>query len=144
MRLPSMRPSALIVPVCIALAAGSCSTPTDVGGYAVTYRAFLTGIATIDSVYYDNGTHHCATNCTTDSTLVRVVAPASANLTVVLTNVAPAGSMEVRLWGSGTAAGTANLVRVWMTATGVLVGDSVQATTVAATKFELLLPARGF
>ncbi len=143
MRLPSMRPNPLIVPLSVALAAGSCSSPTDVGGYTVTYRAFLNGIATIDSVLYDNGTHQCTSRCNADATMVKLNNP-SPTWSVVLSTVAPTGSMEVRLYGSGTAAGTANLVRIWMTATGVLAGDSTQITTAPAMPFQLLLPARGF
>ncbi len=143
MRLPSLRPNALIVLLSVALAVSGCSTPSDVGGYTVTYRAFLNGIATIDSVLYDDGTHRCTANCNADSTLKKFANP-SATWSVVVTGVPPTGSVEVRLYGQGTAAGTANLVRIWMTATGVLAGDSTQTATAPATTFQLLLPARQF
>jgi len=54
---------------------------------------------------------------------------------VILSNVAPGATLEVHLFGNGTNAGTANLVRLWMTADGALSGDSVTATTAAGVKF---------
>lgn len=121
----------------IALAAAGCSSSTDVGGYTVTYRVGIdsTGIATIDSVLYDNGT----------GTMLKVTAPSvTATLPwAVSMVVAPGASVEGHAYMSGVTAGhTAKFVAVWMTATGALSGDSTSATTAAATKFTMDLAKR--
>src|SRR5207244_12385284 len=76
----------------------------------------------------------------------RVVAPAvpatNPSWVVILSNLSPGSSIEVHLFGSGTSAGTANVVRLWMTAAGALAGDSVTAATAAGTKFTAELAAR--
>ena len=128
-----------LLPLSLALVVSRCGAVAGPGGYTVTYRASLAGIATIDSIYYDNGTGKCSSSCTADSTLQRVVAPAvpatNPSWVVVLSNVPPGSTLQVHLFGNGTNAGTANLVRLWMTAEGVLSGDSVTATTAAGAKF---------
>ncbi len=118
-----------LVPLSLVALVG-CSNGTDVGGFQLTYRTVLAGIATIDSLKYDNGT----------GTLVKVTAPA-ANFAVSV-SVAPGATVEAHLFGKGTAAGTAKFVAVWMTATGAVSGDSVTATTAAATAFTVDLPSR--
>src|SRR5207244_13524284 len=76
----------------------------------------------------------------------RVVAPAvpatNPSWVVILSNLSPGSSIEVHLFGSGTSAGTANVVRLWMTAAGALACDSVTAATAAGTKFAAELAAR--
>ena len=128
-----------VVPLGLLLAASSCGDAVGPGGFTITYRASLAGIATIDSIYYGNGSGKCTSNCTADSTMQRVVAPAvpatNPSWVVILSNVAPGATLEVHLFGNGTNAGTANLVRLWMTADGALSGDSVTATTAAGVKF---------
>src|SRR5437773_3938765 len=132
-------PRLWVVPLGLLLALTRCGDVAGPGGYTVTYRASLAGIATIDSIYYDNGAGKCSANCTADSTKQRVVAPVvpatNPSWVVVLSNVSPGATLEVHLFGNGTNAGTANLVRLWMTADGALSGDSVTATTAAAGKF---------
>ena len=129
----------LVLPLALALVVSGCGAVAGPGGYTVTYRASLAGIATIDSIYYNNGTGKCSSNCTADGTMQRVVAstvPATnPSWVVVLSNVTPGSTLEAHLFGNGTNAGTANLVRLWMTAEGVLSGDSVTATTAAGAKF---------
>jgi hypothetical protein len=120
-----------LVPLGFVLAAASCSSPTEIGGYTVTYRVNTTGVATLDSLKYDNGT----------GTMVKVTAP-SVTYSVSLT-VATGTTVEAHVYGKGTAAGTtAKLVVVWMTATGTLSGDSTTATTAAATAFTMDLGPR--
>jgi len=140
MRHHRLRPRTWLVPLGVVLALASCSDNVGVGGYTVTYRANVTGIATIDSVLYDNGKGRCTASCNADSTLVKVTAPSAA--WVVTLSVASGGLVEVHLYGSGTAAGSANLVRLWMTATGDIAGDSVTATTLPAIKFTADLASR--
>jgi len=76
----------------------------------------------------------------------RVVAPTvpgtNPSWVVVLSNVPPGSTLQVHLFGTGTNAGTANLVRLWMTADGALAGDSVTAATATGTKFTAELAAR--
>src|SRR5439155_12992930 len=66
----------LVLPLALALVVSRCGAVAGPGGYAVTYRASLARIATIDSNYYDNGTGKGSSNCTADRTMQRVVAPA--------------------------------------------------------------------
>jgi hypothetical protein len=120
----------LVVPLGLVLAAASCSSSTDIGGYTVTYRVNTVGVATIDSLKYDNGA----------GTMVKVTAP-STTYSVSLT-VAVGASVEAHVYALGTAAGSAKAVVVWMTATGTLAGDSTSATTVAATRFTMDLAHR--
>ena len=128
------------------LAVNGCGDVAGPGGYTVTYRATLAGIATIDSIYYDNGSGKCTSNCTADSTMQRAVAPAvpatNPSWVVILSNVAPGSTIEVHLFGTGTNAGTAALVRLWMTAEGALAGDSITVATAAGTKFTADLAGR--
>src|SRR5213592_318745 len=130
-RSPCPRP--WVVPLGLLLALTRCGDVAGPGGYTVTYRASLAGIATIDSIYYDNGSGRCAANCTGDSTQQRVVAPTvpatNPSWVVVLSNVPPGSTLQVHVFGTGSNAGTANLVRLWMTADGALAGDSVTAAT---------------
>ena len=143
-RSPSPRP--WVVPLGLLLAVTRCGDVAGPGGYTVTYRASLAGIATIDSIYYDNGSGGCASNCTDDSTMQRVVAPTvpgtNPSWVVVLSNVPPGSTLQVHLFGTGTNAGAANLVRLWMTADGALAGDSVTAATAGGTAFTAALAAR--
>lgn len=145
MRPTPLHPPMSLVALALTLMLNSCGEVTGPGGYTVTYRASLAGIATIDSIYYDNGTGKCSANCTADSTKQRVVAPVvpatNPSWVVVLSNVSPGATLEVHLFGNGTNAGTANLVRLWMTAEGALSGDSVAATTAAGVKFTADLAA---
>jgi len=135
-----------VAPLALLLAVVRCGDVAGPGGYTVTYRASLAGIATIDSIYYDNGSGRCAANCTGDSTQQRVVAPTvpatNPSWVVVLSNVPSGSTLQVHLYGTGTTAGTANLVRLWMTADGALAGDSVTAATATGTKFTAELAAR--
>ena len=120
-----------------ALVIAGCSSSTEIGGYTVTYRIGIdsTGIATIDSVKYDNGT----------GTFVKVTNPAvtpTAPWAVTVT-LPPGASIEGTAYLSGVvAAHTAKFVVLWMTATGALSGDSTSATTAAAAKFALTLAHR--
>src|SRR2546430_5346993 len=145
MRHALLHPRTSLFPLALALMLNSCGEVAGPGGYTVTYRASLAGIATIDSIYYNNGTGKCSANCTADSTMQRVVAPAVPATTpswvVVLSNVPPGATLEVHLFGNGTTSGTANLVRLWMTAEGALSGDSVATTTAAGLKFTADLAA---
>ena len=130
MRRQPLHRSTWIVAVILALAVAGCTASTGVGGYTVTYRVNATGIATLDSAKYDNGT----------GTLVKVNTP-SATWTVNFT--VPTGStLEAHVWGTGTAAGSAKLVAIWMTATGKLAGDSTTAATTNTTKFTIDLGPR--
>ncbi len=145
MRPHPLRPRTWFVPLALVLVVNSCGEVAGPGGYTVTYRANLAGIATIDSIYYGNGSGKCTSNCTADSTMQRLVAPAvpatNPSWVVILSNVAPGGTLEVHLFGNGTTAGMAKLVRLWMTAEGALSGDSVTATTAAGVKFTADLAA---
>lgn len=120
-----------LVPLSLGVVVASCSTPTDNGGYVLTMRANVTGIATIDSVRYVNNA----------GVTVSVIAPA-ANWIVTQSPTAVGATVNVTLFGSGTAAGTAKLVVLWMRVTGEMQGDSVTATTAAATKFTATIPPR--
>ncbi len=146
MRPRSLCPRTWVVSLGLLLAVIRCGDVAGPGGYTVTYRASLAGIAAIDSIYYDNGSGKCASNCTDDSTMQRVVAPTvpgtNPSWVVVLSNAPPGSTLQVHLFGTGTNAGTANLVRLWMTADGALAGDSVTAATATGTKFTAELAAR--
>ena len=133
-----------LVSLGLAFAVASCSVSTSVGSYDVTYRANLLGIATIDSVLYSPGTGKCTTTCNADSSLIKVTAPAlSAQGIYAAELFLPAGATaQATLYGSGTAAGTAQFAVIWMTAGGTVRGDSVTATTTAATKFKIDLAKR--
>jgi len=126
------------------LAIVGCQASTSVGSYYVTYRANgFSGIATIDSVLYSPGTGKCKTTCNADSSMVKVTAPAvtAGAVSWVAELTIPAGSIvQGTIYGSGTAAGTAQWTVIWMTATGNLAGDSVTTATAAATKFTLAIP----
>jgi hypothetical protein len=131
---------AWLVPLVVAFGVAGCAESVGVGSYTVTYRANTTGVATIDSITYSNGTGVCFANCNGDSTMVLVSSP-SATYSTWLT--VPSGSIvEAHLYGSGTAAGTAQFTAVWTTATGALKGDSVTTATTAGTKFTLDIPKR--
>src|SRR5256714_3593822 len=143
-RLPCARP--WVAPLALLLAVVRCGDVAGPGGYTVTYRASLAGIATIDSIYYDNGSGECASNCTSDSTQQRVVAPTvpatNPSWVVVLSNVAPGSTLQVHLFATGTNAGTANLVRLWMTADGARAGASITAAAATWAQFTADLAAR--
>jgi len=125
--LPSL---ALLVPLGVVLMVASCAESTDIGGYTVTYRVNTVGVATVDSVKYDNGT----------GTLVKVTAPAT---TWTVNFVVPSGStVEAQAWAQGTAAGTAKLAVIWMTKPGALAGDSTSAATAAGTALTMSLAKR--
>lgn len=129
-----------LVPLGVALGVASCAENVGVGSYTVTYRANVTGAATLDSITYSNGTGVCTANCNGDSTLILVSRP-SATYNVWIT--IPKGSIvEAHLYGTGTTAGPAQFTAVWMTATGAITGDSVTTTTVPATKFTLDITKR--
>jgi len=129
-----------LAPLGLAIGLVSCGDPVGVGSYTVTYRANTVGVATIDSILYDNGTGECTTSCNADSTMVKVSNPSTTYRNSI---VMPAGStIEVHLYGSGTAAGTAQLTVIWMTPTGGISGDSATATTAAAAKFTIDLSKR--
>ena len=146
MRPHPSRPRPWFVSLALVLVVSSCGEVAGPGGYTVTYRANLAGIATIDSIYYDNGSGRCTSNCTADSTMQRVVAPAipatNPSWAVILSNVSPGATLAVHLFGNGTNDGTARLVRLWMTAEGALAGDSVSAPTATGVKFTEDLAAR--
>jgi hypothetical protein len=125
MRHHPLHRSAWLVPLSVVLAAASCSSTTEIGGYVVTYRANVVGAATIDSIRYSNG----------DTTFTKVTSP-STTYAVSLT-LAPGKWVEAHLYGLGTAAGSAKFTAVWMTATGVLAGDSTIVTTTPATRFTI-------
>jgi len=125
MRHHPLHRSAWLVPLSVVLAAASCSSTTEVGGYVVTYRANVVGAATIDSIRYSNG----------DTTFTKVTSP-STTYSVSLT-LAPGKWVEAHLYGLGTVAGSAKFAAVWMTATGVLAGDSTIVTTTPATRFTI-------
>jgi hypothetical protein len=130
-----------VVSLGLALALAACSVSTSVGSYYVTYRVNgLTGFGTIDSVLYSPGTGKCTTTCNADSSMVKLTNPAATwntELTI------PSGStVQATVYGAGTAAGTAQFTVIWMTASGTIRGDSVTASTAAATKFTLALAKR--
>jgi len=130
MRRHLLRSCIWLAPVSLALMVVGCAESTDIGGYRVTYRVNTVGVATIDSVKYDNGV----------GTMVRVTTPAT---TWTVNFVVAAGaSVEVHAWARGTAAGSAKLVAVWMTADGALAGDSTSAATAASTAFTMDLGPR--
>lgn len=140
MRRHRLQPRAWLVPLAVAFGLASCAESVGIGSYTVTYRALTTGVATIDSILYSPGTGKCTTTCNADSSLTRVANP-SATFSTEL--VVPSGSVvEAHLYGKGTAAGTAQLTVIWMTATGGVSGDSATATTVAATAFKIDLAHR--
>src|SRR5207302_3098078 len=111
-RSPSPRP--WVVPLGLLLAVTRCGDVAGPGGYTVTYRASLAGIARIDSIYYDNGSGKCASNCTADSTMQRLVAPTvpatNPSWVVVLSNVPPGPPLNANLSVPGITAATPNLV----------------------------------
>jgi hypothetical protein len=112
------------------LAVASCDSTTAIGGYTVTYRVNSVGAGTLDSAKYDNGT----------GTMVKVNTPAT---TWTVNFTVPTGStVEAHVWGTGTAAGSAKLVAIWMTATGTVAGDSTTAATANTTKFTIDLGPR--
>ncbi len=131
-----------VVALGLALAVAGCEVSTSVGSYYITYRANLLGVATIDSILYSPGTGKCKTTCNADSSLVKVTTPALSALGIYSTELTvPNGStVQATMYGSGTAAGTAQLTVIIMTATGNITGDSVTATTAPATKFTLAIP----
>jgi hypothetical protein len=133
-----------VVSLSLALAVASCSVSTSVGSYYVTYRANLLGVATIDSVLYSPGTGKCTTTCNLDSSLVKVTKPALSALGIYAVELTiPSGAtLEAHLYGAGTAAGTAQFTAVWMTASGTMRGDSLTATTAAATTFKIDIAKR--
>ena len=121
----------------VALAIAACSSTTDVGGYTVTYRVGIdsAGIATIDSIKYDNGL----------GTLVKVASPAvtpAAPYAVSLT-VSPGASVEGHAFVKGMRAShVVKFVVVWTTATGALAGDSTLHTVADTTRFAMDLTRR--
>lgn len=128
----------------LSLAVVGCNPTTSVGTYNVTYRANLLGVGTIDTLYYSPGTGKCLSNCTSDSTLTFVLSPALNALGIYDVELSlPAGAtLQATLVGHGTAAGTAQFTALWMTASGFMQGDSLTATTAAATKFTISIPKR--
>ncbi|HVO34206.1 MAG TPA: hypothetical protein VMT21_01500 [Gemmatimonadales bacterium] len=131
-----------VVALGLALAVASCEVSTNVGSYDVTYRANLLGIATIDSVLYSPGTGKCTTTCNADSSLIKVTTPALNAQGIYSQELfLPSGAtVQATLYGSGTAAGTAQFAVIWMTASGTIRGDSLTAPTAAATKFTITIP----
>jgi hypothetical protein len=122
-----------LVPLGLALAVASCDSTTAIGGYTVTYRVGIdsTGVATFDSVKYDNGA----------GTMVKVATPAA---TWAVSQVLGVGAtVEGHVWAKGaTANHTAKFVVVWMTATGALAGDSTSHAVADTTHFALDLAKR--
>src|SRR5512135_479502 len=103
----------------LGLTIGACSSSTEIGGYTVTYRLHVDslGIATFDSLKYDNGT---GTMLRVTPSVASVMVPWAVSLTV-----SPGASLEAHVWAKGVAANHAlKLVVVWMRATGALAGDS--------------------
>lgn len=133
-----------LVPLSVVLAVASCDVTTNPGSFFVTYRASLLGVATIDSVLYSPGTGKCVTTCNADSSFIKVTNPglsAQGIYSIELT-VPNGATVEAHLYGSGTAAGTAQFAAIIMTASGTLSGDSVTTATAAATKFALAIAKR--
>lgn len=134
-----------LVALGLAFAVASCDVTTTPGSYNVTYRANIPGgIATIDSVLYSPGTGLCVTTCNADSTLNKVTGPSlNAQGIYAIEEFLPSGAtVQATLYGNGTAAGTAQFTVIWMTATGVIRGDSVTVSTSAGAKFQLDIPKR--
>jgi len=122
---------ALLVPLGFLIVAPSCSGVNEGGGFTVTYRTFMNGIGTIDSVRYGLGKV---------GNTVKVTAPA-ANWSLSVGNAAPGDSSRVILYGRGNATGgTVNLVRLWMTPEGVIDGDSTTVAAAPTTAFSIELP----
>ncbi len=120
-----------------ALAIGACSSSTAVGGYTVTYRLHVDslGIATFDSLKYDNGT---GTLIRVTPSVTNVAIPWSVNLTA-----APGASVEGHVWVKGVAANhDLKFVVVWMRTTGALAGDSTTHTVADTTHFVMDLSRR--
>ena len=128
----------------LAFAVTSCTPTTSVGTYNVTYRVNMLGLGTIDSILYSPCTGKCLASCTADSTLNKVSTPALNALGIYDVELSlPAGAtLQATLYGAGTAAGTAKLTALWMTASGFMRGDSLTASTAAATKFSIAIPKR--
>lgn len=117
----------------LALALAACTSTTENGGYTVTYRVGLdsAGIATFDSLRYDDGTGN----------LLKVTSPAG-NYAVSVT-VSPGASVEAHAWAKGVTAGkSAKFVVVWMTATGKVSADSVSHAVADTTHFVMDLAKR--
>jgi hypothetical protein len=117
----------------VVLALAACSSTTENGGFTVTYRLGVdsTGIATFDSLKYDDGT----------GVLLKVNAPA-ANYAVSVT-VSPGASVEAHAWAKGVRAGhSTKFVVVWMTAMGALAGDSTSHAVADTTRFVMDLSKR--
>jgi hypothetical protein len=153
-----------VVALGLTLAVASCSVSTSVGSYDVTYRVNVANVlkttggqdsvigglpvtvkvATIDSILYSPGTGKCTTTCNVDSTLIKVTNPGLSALGIYTTELfLPSGAtVQATLYGSGTAAGTAQFAVLWMTASGTMRTDSLTATTAAATKFTISLNKR--
>ena len=128
----------------LAFAVASCSVSTNVGTYNVTYRVNMLGLGTVDSILYSPGTGKCLSSCNADSTLNLVKNPPLNALGIYDVELSlPAGAtLQATLYGAGTAAGTAQFAALWMTASGFMRGDSLTATTAAATKFSIAIPKR--
>jgi len=127
----------------LAFAVSSCNVSTAVGSYYITYRASgLTGVATIDSVYYSPGSGKCKTSCSADSTMIRVLNPTipSYGIYSVEQTVPNPATIAATLYGNGTGAGTVQFTAIWQTADGVIQGDSLTATASAGTKFTITIP----
>ncbi len=117
----------------LALALVACTSTTENGGFTVTYRVGLdsTGIATFDSLRYDDGTGN----------LLKVTNPAG-NYAVSVT-VSPGASVEAHAWAKGVRTGhAAKFVVVWMTSTGALSGDSTSHAVADTTRFVMDLAKR--
>jgi len=120
-----------------ALAIGACSSSTDIGGYTVTYRLHVDslGIATFDSLKYDNGT---GTFVKVTPSVASVLVPWSVSLTV-----SPGASVEGHVWAKGVANNhNLKFVVVWMRATGALAGDSTTHTVSGTGAFTMDLTKR--
>ena len=140
MRHHRLQPRAWLVPLAVAFGVASCAETVGIGSYTVTYRAKTTGVATIDSILYSPGTGKCTTICNADSSLTKVSNP---SVTFSTELVVPSGSVvEAHLYGKGTAAGTAQMTAIWMTANGGIAGDSSTATTAVGTAFTINIAHR--
>ena len=131
-----------VVALGLALAVASCDVSTSVGSYYVTYRVNMLALGTIDSVLYSPGTGKCMSSCNADSTLNRVTNPSLTSLGIYSIELfLPSGAtVQATLYGSGTAAGTAQFAALWMTASGTMRGDSLTAPTTAGAKFSIAIP----